>query len=196
MSSAQLVKTTKRSSAVVLKSKTTGYLQDSEMVDVVRRDHEGSFSVQVVPEPVLPSGLKGHHAGWNDQFILNATLLDVQYVKSKDACAQNANAKYAICKEQVTGFMKFGYYQRVFAHESDGVIKISDDVDKTGDNVRFVNLWTRELDSTCNPASIKVWAGQKKVWTYTKREVQNRGIPSTFWQQRPIRCIVKNGMEG
>ena len=80
---AAIVKTTKRKVGLVLKSKTSGVIQGAQMVDVLRKNYEGAFSVQVAVEPERPEGVTGFFTAWFHQYILDGLLLESQHVKEE-----------------------------------------------------------------------------------------------------------------
>jgi hypothetical protein len=139
---AALVKTTKRKVGLVLKSKTSEVIQGAQMVDVLRKNYEGAFSVQVAIEPERPEGVTRFFTAWFHQYILDGLLLESQHVK-EESFSTSAMTEYVICRESGQGFMKYGFYRRVFVN-SDGV------VEKGGQEVRYLNLWTGAIDLTCN----------------------------------------------
>jgi hypothetical protein len=156
---ASIVKQTKRKAGVVLKSKTSGVIQGAKMVDVERENYGGAFSVQVATEPVMPETNKGFFTDWYKQFIIDGLLLEVKNLST--FFSTNAMTEYVICQEKGRGFMKYGYYRRVFVN-SEGNIDNSDG-DKSEGSVRYVNLWTGAVDLTCNFGSLTDCAHAQQV---------------------------------
>ena len=77
--------------------------------------------------------------------------------------------EYVICQENGRGFLKYGYYRRVFVNSEENID--NSDGDKSEDSVRYVNLWTGAVDLTCSYASLSDCVRSKKVWFFTKRDL-------------------------
>ena len=72
--------------------------------------------------------------------------------------------EHVICSENGKGFMKYGFYRRVFVN-SEGVI------DKDGTEVRYLNLWTGAADLTCNLESIRHCVQSRKAWFFAPEDL-------------------------
>ena len=81
----------------------------------------------------------------------------------------NTMTEYVICKETGRGFLKYGFYRRVFVN-SEGQIDNSDG-DKTEESVRYINIWTGAVDLTCNYGSLSDYVRAQKAWFFSKRDL-------------------------
>jgi hypothetical protein len=160
---AALVKTNKRKVGLVLKSKTSGVIQGAKMVNFLRKNYEGAFSVQVATEPERPGDVAGFFTTWFHQYVLDGLLLESQHVK-EESFSTSAMTQYVICQESGQRVMKYGFYRRVFVN-SDGV------VEKGGQEARYLNLWTRAIDLTCTYESIRDCVQSRKVWFFTQDDL-------------------------
>ena len=130
------------------------------MVEFRRKNYEGSFRVQMATEPERPEGVPEYFPKWYLGFIIEGLLLEEHHL----AEAAPTMGQYVVCQETGTGFMKYGFYRRVFVN-SLGVI------DKDGTDEGYVNMWTGAVDRTCDLDSIRYCVQSQKSWFFSAEDV-------------------------
>ena len=160
---ASIMKQTKKPMGKELKSKTSGVIYGAQVVEFRRKNYEGSFRVQVAPEPERPEDVSGFYSTWFHQYVIEGLLLEDRHVKEQESLSTSVMTEYVICQETGRGFMKYGFYRRVFVN-SEGVIE------KDGKEARYLNLWTGAIYLTCNLESIRACVLSRKAWFFNHED--------------------------
>ena len=129
-----------------LESQTSGVIKGARMVKIVRANYGGSFVVQVAGLPEVPKGMKGYFTRWFKQYIIDNLRLTDRHLS--DYYSNSSMTEYVILQEVGKGFLKYGFYRRIFTN-SDGV-EIDRGKEKDDQHVRYINMWAGKIDRGCN----------------------------------------------
>ena len=130
------------------------------MIEFHRKNYEGSFRVQMAIEPEKPEGVPGYFPKWYTGYVIEGLLLEDHHLAEPEPTM----GQYVICQETGTGFMKYGFYRRVFLN-SLGV------VDKDGSDEGYINIWTGAVDRTCDLDSIRYCVQSQKAWFFAAEDL-------------------------
>ena len=144
-----------------LKSKTSGVIQGARIVEVVRKNYGGAFSVQVACLPVVPATMKGYYKTWYQQYVIKGLLLENKHMNSYFSA--HSMTEYVIYRESGRGFLKYGFYRRIFVNSEGFEIERSDG-DNTEGSIRYINIWTGAVDETCNFELLSDYVRAQKAW--------------------------------
>ena len=103
-----------------LEAKTSGVIKGVRMVEVVRANYGGRFEVQVACLPEVPDGIEGYYPGWFKQYIIDNLRLTDRHLS--DYYSNSSMTEYVILQEVGKGFLKYGFYRRIFTN-SDGDLR-------------------------------------------------------------------------
>jgi hypothetical protein len=151
-----------------LKAETSGVIKGARMVEVVRAHYGGSFVVQVACLPEVPDGIEWYYPGWFKQYIIENLRLTVRHMSGY--FSNHSMTEYVILKEVGKGFLKYGFYRRIFVN-SEGVEIDRTKGKHTDQNVRYINIWTGAVDRSCNYGSIYDFVTAEKAWWFAKADL-------------------------
>jgi hypothetical protein len=151
-----------------LKAKTSGVIKGARIVEVVKANFGGTFSVQVACLPAVPDTMKGYYKTWFKQYIIEGLLLQNKHMN--EYFSAHSMTEYVICRESGRGFLKYGFYRRIFVNSVGFEIDRSDG-DGTDQSVRYINIWTGAVDETCNFGLLSDYVRAKKAWFFSKADL-------------------------
>ena len=154
-----------------LKAKTSGVIKGVRMVEVVRANYGGRFEVQVACLPEVPDGTpeEGYYPGWFKQYVIPELMLAPKHMS--DYYSNNSMTEYVIIRESgQTGFLKYGFYRRIFVN-SEGF-----EIEKSTSNhsersVAYRYMWTGGVDKSCNYNSLHDFVKADRAWWFSKRDL-------------------------
>ena len=151
-----------------LKARTSGFIKGARMVEVVRANYGGSFVVQVACLPEVPDGIEGYYPGWFKQYIIESLRLTHRHMGGY--FSTHSMTEYVILREQGKGFLKYGFYRRIFVN-SEGVEIDRTKGKHTDQHVRYINIWTGAVDRSCNYGSIYDFVKAERAWWFSKADL-------------------------
>jgi hypothetical protein len=89
-----------------------------------------------------------------------------------DYFSAHSMTEYVILRESGKGFLKYGFYRRIFVNSAGFEIDRSNGK-HTDQTVRYINMWTGAVDETCNFGLLGDYVRDRKAWWFAKADLPN-----------------------
>ena len=151
-----------------LKAKTSGVIKGVRMAEVVRANYGGRFEVQVACLPEVPNGIQGYFTGWFKQYVIENLRLTDRHLS--DYYSHSSMTEYVILLETGKGFLKYGFYRRIFVN-SEGVEIENSTANHSERCVGYIHMWTGAIDKTCTYGTLYDFVKAERAWWFSKADL-------------------------